>query len=206
MKFKMIDMPFGKLKDKYGNLLFLIVVFFIGLLIGSLIAARTSDTDISYLISIVRSYAIFYIDASISSVLISSFVNNIIFFIAAFITGIMILGFALSVLLIFYKGFSVGFTVGFICALYGYKGLLICVLCLIPQIIITSVTLILSCHKSMQFSLSLFGLFGPGRRNKSDVPDLLHFCISFLFLFLISLSSLIFDVFVSPFFLNILLK
>lgn len=203
MRFKFKDISFGKITERYGMLLFLLLIFLIGLFIGSLTVSGTSEDNKSFLTNTLKSFTVFNTNSSISSILLSSLMNNFIFFFCAFLTGLMVIGFPLSVMLIFYKGFSVGFTIGFICALYGFKGILISAVCILPQILITSITLILACGKAMQFSLSLFSLFSSGRRNKGEIPDILPYCFSVLILFLISLISVLFDAFISPFFLKL---
>lgn len=71
------------------------------------------------------------------------------------ILGLSIIGLPLIVVLIFFKGFMIGFTVGFLVEQFAGKGLLFAILAVFPQNLIAVPALIIAGVAGIAFSLML---------------------------------------------------
>jgi|GEM_PF-6017892 len=197
------DMPVGRIMERYGLLTMFLAAYFMGVFFGSMLSVSLSGEDGIRLAGLIHSLSL--TETAVWPAFISSLQNTVFFLLAVYFCGIMLLGFPLVFLIIFYKGYTVGFAIGFICSVYGFRGLLISFLCVLPQAVITTAALMLAGKKAFDFSFSMFGAYSSKSQKHAQVGHLSQYSLGFLLYLCISLVSLIFDVLVAPFFAKLML-
>lgn len=199
------DMPLGRIIERYGLLSVFVVTYFIGVFFGAALSLSISGEKGMELTGLVKSLSLKGKSPVLWQAFFSSFQNIAFFLLAVFLCGMMLVGFAFLFLVLFYKGYTVGFAVGFVCSVYGFKGLLICLLCILPQALITTAALFLAGKKAFDFSFSMFGIFLSKSQKHAQIEPLSRYCFGFLIYLAVSLGSMPFDMFIAPFFAKMLL-
>lgn len=100
--------------------LFLLAVCFTGITTG-IIIAKNKQADVSELESYISE--IKSTELSIKTVFVKGLLTNLPLFIILNMLGMLVFGFPISTLLLFYKGYAVGFSCGCICLAMGLKGI-----------------------------------------------------------------------------------
>jgi len=86
---------------------------------------------------------------------ISAFNTNGLLLLAIFIGGLSVLSFLISPLVLFYKGFGLGFCISFLLANRAFEGIILIILTVLPQALLLIPLLLLASALSVDFSLSL---------------------------------------------------
>lgn len=199
------DMPVGRIFERYGLFTIFLAAYFIGVFFGSVLSVSLSGEDGIRLTGLLQSLALTGTETAFWPAFVSSLQNTVFFLLAVYLCGMMLIGFVLLFLVLFYKGYTVGFAIGFICSVYGFKGLLISFLCILPQAFITTAALLLAGKKAFDFSFSMFGVFTASSQKHAQIGYLSQYSLGFLLYLAISLASLPFDVLIAPFFAKLLL-
>jgi stage II sporulation protein M len=88
--------------------------------------------------------------------LVGAFMNQVRTAFAIWFLGLTIIGFPLILAVLFYRGFSLGFTVGFLVHQKAGAGILISILSLLPQNLIYIPALLMWAVISLNFSVNIF--------------------------------------------------
>lgn len=113
--------------------------------------------------------------------------------------GVTVVGFLGILPVVFARGFASGFAVGFLVDALGFRGLVLSLFSLFPQLAISIPTLLLAAVAAMSFSRGLFS----ERRSRGFVVDLLGFSLLVGLLVLPLLGASLVEAFVSPVFLRL---
>lgn len=132
----------------------------------------------------------------------NSFANLIIFFFVFFF-GFCAIGVPFILLINAYKGFGFGFTIGIICNIYGFKGLLICLLIIIPQAVLLILLLVKISEISLSYSYSILKSISAGIRTKYELSPILEYSRNCFIIYLFSFFAVIYEVYISPYFIKI---
>lgn len=128
------------IKKERNKLWFIIIIFLIGVILGSLFINFITDSDKSLLIGQVNDYLlsvkklskdVFGFDAFLSYLL-----NNILQLIIIFVLGISMIGVFIVIFIMFFKGFMLGSTLSVMILKYKLKGILGCFLYVFPVMIL----------------------------------------------------------------------
>lgn len=132
--------------------LFVIVLFLVGVIFGTLVFNGTSMDQRSELGNYATGYFSSGGSVSPADIFVSSFIQNIRLAITIWMLGITVVGAPLSLLILFGNGALIGFTIGFLVNQGGWSGFLLVCEAVLPQSIVLIPTLLLLTGCSLIFS------------------------------------------------------
>ena len=187
--------------SKNKLLLFLIFITIISILLGIFFIAVISNDNQELIKSTINSY---FLDINENKIkyfknLWSILTNNLFLILFIWIMGISIIGIIISLILLIYKSFLIGFSFTSILYTYGFKGLISGIIYIFPEIINLFIVFILT-YYSISFSILLFNyLFKKKEYNRIFVRR-------YLKLLVISSLIIIFSTLISTFVIPNLLR
>jgi len=203
LKIKILNSSLRKFYKKHPIAFLLTIIYFLSVIAGIVsknYIGELTEQRIINLFKIVSAY-----NGSISKLDIffyNSFINLIIFFLVFFF-GLCAIGVPFILIINAYKGFGFGFTIGIVCGIYGFKGLLISFLIIIPQAILLILLLVKISEISLSFSYSIFKSISIGARNKYELRPILEYSRNCFIIYLFSFFAVIYEVYISPYFIKI---
>lgn len=181
-----------------------ITIFFIGgILSGSIAVNMMSDVQTQTMLNFLNSFFanIKNIDVDSTTVFYLSISNNLKTAAILCVLGLTIIGLPLILIIIFFRGFVLGYTVGFLIRSMGIKGILFSLLSILPQNILIIPSIISIGVAAMVLSLTII-------RNRlwhytENFSHLLfgYFLYNFTFCTILVLAGLI-EGYVSPVFIR----
>ena len=191
------------MKKKFKNklLLFLIIITIISILLGIFFIAVISNDNQDLVKSTINSY---FLDINENKIqylknLWSILTSNLFLILFIWIMGISIIGIIISLILLIYKSFLIGFSFTSILYTYGFKGVISGIIYIFPEIINLFIVFILT-YYSISFSILLFNyLFKKKEYNRIFVRR-------YLKLLVISSLIIIFSTLISTFVIPNLLR
>lgn len=187
--------------SKNKLLLFLIIITIISILLGIFFIAVISNDNQDLVKSTINSY---FLDINENKIqylnnLWSILTSNLFLILFIWIMGISIIGIIISLILLIYKSFLIGFSFTSILYTYGFKGLISGIIYIFPEIINLFIVFILT-YYSISFSILLFNyLFKKKEYNRIFVRR-------YLKLLVISSLIIIFSTLISTFVIPNLLR
>lgn len=157
MKTKKIANELKKNKYKYT---FLITIIIIGIVSGIILSNILSYNDKKEIGEMVTSYLSSLKDnqnISLSN-LINSSIVNITYVLLIFIFSLSIIGIVLNPILLYFKSFIIGFSIGIMINLYSYKGILFGIFSVFPHQFINIIMYLFLCFYGIKLSIKLFEL------------------------------------------------
>lgn len=204
---KELDKLKVRVTSKKKIIVFLITLFVIGLIAGSLFIVILNDTDKSLVkdsmtsfITNIQNNKLNYKDA-----LISSLGSNLFYVILIWLLGISVIGVPIILFLYFSKAFMLGFSISSILYQYKLKGSLIALFYVFPHHIISifiyTLLLIYALRLSMRLSKTILS------KKSIDFKVIMKQYLSILMIVIIGtiISSLL-EVFVMPHLLSFILS
>lgn len=203
---KLINYLFEIIKKQKYILVFIVITFIIGIIFGSLFLNFISNDDKTLLVNQVETY--FNSIKSLSNdvfginIIPSTVMNNILQITLIFVLGISMIGIILVILIMFFKGFTLGITLSTIIFKYQVKGIIGALFYVFPcYILIISIYIFISffaVNASIKFLKALI---------KKDKLNFKSFLGKYLFSFFISIILIIifsvFDSFITPLLLKL---
>lgn len=147
------------------NRVFLLIISIIFLLAGALFYRLFPSEDITSQIDSILSILS---SAEWKNIFLFFFQADLIFLIISFFIGTSFIGSVLSALPIILKCIFIGYQSGYLYNEYELKGVLFCLVLLIPCYVITTSSLIFACDESIYMSKYLFGTI----TNKNTANDI----------------------------------
>lgn len=132
--------------------LFVMVLFLIGVIFGTLVFNGTSVEQRSELGDYINGYLSNDSNVSSADIFASSFIQNMQLALTIWILGITVVGAPLSLLILFGNGALIGFTIGFLVNQGGWSGFLLVCEAVLPQNILLIPTILLLTSCSLIFS------------------------------------------------------
>ncbi|MEQ8174380.1 MAG: stage II sporulation protein M [Syntrophomonadaceae bacterium] len=182
---------------------FLVVVFLAGAVLGNYKVPGVDTAVKSQLLSLVDQYIQGEMTGSFvgSSVLIQAFINQARLVLAIWFLGLTVIGLPLILGVVFLRGFSIGFTLGFLISEKAGGGVLISLLAILPQNLVYIPLLIVWGVISINFSLQVL------KGAHSGFPGLMRRMVGYtllmlVFLLLFLLGAVI-EAYLSPWLLNL---
>ncbi len=160
---KIINYLTETIKKQKALLIFIIITFLSGLVFGSLFINFISNDDKALLISQVDSFfsSIKALSSDVFGINLfaSNTINNVIQIIFIFVLGISMIGIVAVILIMFFKGFTLGVTLSTIILKYQLKGVIGALLyvfpCMIINILIYVFISFFAVHASIKFLKAL---------------------------------------------------
>ena len=184
---------------------FMILIFIIGIVIGSLAAKTLPDEQKNELVSYLR---IFFqgltqgqdISSDNSGMLASVMFNNAKTIGLMWILGFTIVGIPFVLFLVFTRGFVIGFTVGFLINEYVMKGLLFALVSVLPHNFLAVPAILITGVSATTFSLMLV------KRNVRNKTNLLYESLGYssvcVIMLIVMLVASVIEVYISPVFMK----
>lgn len=185
---------------------FIVVVFILGISFGA-IAVKTVDYStkqnlFNYFNDFMQGYnEIEYDRGSLVSESIKFNLFNI-FMIWAF--GISVIMMPLITLLIFFKGFVLGFTVGFLVSEYSLKGIVLAISAVFFQNVLIIPSYIMAAVMAVSLSIRIIKYYR--NRAKLSFEDFLAYTLEMTMLALITLGGALLETYLSPLLLKLVLR
>jgi stage II sporulation protein M len=135
------------------------------------------------------------------SIFINAFVNQAKTVLAIWFLGLTVIGVPLILVVVFLRGFALGFTVSFLCHEKAGTGILISFLSVLPQNLFYIPFLIIWAVIAVNFSLYILR----GRKNENIplIAGLITYCILLLAIMLVFLAGALVEAYLSPWFLEL---
>ena len=140
-----------------------------------------------------------------NQLLINSFFNNIKLFLMFWILGLTLFGFPLILLLLSFKGFVLGFTIGFVIEELALKGVLFSVLSILPHNLFHIPGLLGIGIISISFSVFMFKNRIKKQRIYNRRGQILTYTITMLLLFILFLIGSLVEAYITPILMKLLL-
>lgn len=193
-------------KDRLPILIFVLVIFILGVSFGA-IAVKTVDYSVkenvfSYFNNFMDGYN--QIEYSQTNLIGESIKFNLINIFIIWAFGLSMFLMPLITILIFFKGFVLGFTVGFLVSEYSFKGILIALAAVFPQNVIIIPIYIISSVMSIYISTKIFKYYRG--QTKIDFEELMIYSLEMFILAGILLMASLVETYLSPLFLKFLLR
>ncbi|MDD2489846.1 MAG: stage II sporulation protein M [Bacilli bacterium] len=130
--------------------------------------------------------------------------SNLIYILIIWLLGISIIGIPVIILLVFCKGYIIGFSIAAIIANYKFIGLLGAFTYIFPHIIIMSIVIILISCYALSISTNL--LRALIKRREINFKNIINrYCLVMLFGIIITVIVSIIEVYISPYLIKIFL-
>ncbi|AXF57808.1 stage II sporulation protein M [Salicibibacter kimchii] len=121
-----------------------------------------------------------------------------------FILGLSVIGSPLILLLLFLKGITIGFTVGFLVYQLGVSGFSLSLVSVLPQNVLIVPVMIIVCVLSVAFSLRLIRQqFVKVAPREPIFPIFIRVCLGMLLLLCVAFIASMIETFVSPMLLEL---
>jgi stage II sporulation protein M len=152
--FSKVKMPAFKNKRLY---LFLLLIFIIGVIFGSIFITILDDSDKASVLSQIGDFfsKIKSNKFDFAEVFKSSVTSNLLYIALVFILGISIIGIPIVIIMLFLKGFMIGFSIASIIAKYKIIGLLGAITYIFPHIIISAIVIFVISYYALKISFSI---------------------------------------------------
>lgn len=189
----------GILFQNQGILGIVLFVFFLGLSIGIFTELLLSSAERENMGAILDLYFLTDLPSGdLPSVFLRSFAINFGLLVILIIAGISVIGFPGILLVLIYKGASLGFSSTLLIETYGAKGVLMVLLTLVPQNIILIPAILIASIISLSLAFSLLAV-GPKGIKKSLISCAGNFIVSYLLVAVFLLLGCFVESFIAPF-------
>lgn len=182
----------------------LIAVVIIGLVFGSLFITILSQDDKTLLTSEISTYFNMIKDNkyNMNAYLFSNF-NNILYAFILWILGISVIGLPIIICMLFYKTFTLAFTVTSLIYHFKIEGMLISFIYIFPHLIINLIIYFILTYYSFNMSLKIIRVIF----NKEDFSVKRHFK-KYAFIFAISIVMLVitasYEAYIMPYIIKLI--
>jgi len=171
------------LREYSSIYLFVVVLFLMGVIFGAVIVNSLSFTqreDLFYYLSQFFGQAAEGEGNAARDLFLQSFFHNSKFIGLIWILGISIIGLPIILIMLFIKGVTVGFTVGFLVNQMGWNGFLLSFVSILPQNLIIIPVFIIMAALSVMFSLRMIRNQFMKKISQPVLPLFFRYVFSFL--------------------------
>ena len=179
--------------------IFLLALFVIGIIVGSLFVTILKDSDKTLITESLNNFFtnVKTLNLKWKSTLITTLLTQISYVIGIWILGISIIGLPLILIIYFSKAFILGFSIGSILLNYNVKGILLSIAYIFPHHIINFFIYTILSIYALSLSIKLFDSLL--HKKKLDFRPILN---KYLFILMVSvvlcITSTLLEVFVMP--------
>lgn len=181
-------------------------VFAIGIIIGAISIKVLNTEQKNNIIVFLNSFFKAMKNDGFDSILIfkQSIIDNFKTIGLMWLTGLIIIGIGIIPIAVMFRGFAIGFTVGFIVNEYGTKGFLFSILGILPQNLFIIPGIISISSVGIAFSLNNIKKRKTKLRYNKINLNIMDYSILILFFSIIVFIGTLIEAFISPIFLRAL--
>ncbi|NLJ84133.1 MAG: stage II sporulation protein M [Halanaerobiaceae bacterium] len=193
------------IRERLPAFTFVTIIFILGISFGA-IAVKTVDYEL-------RQDLFFYFNGFLdgfteieyeqSSLLADSIRFNLFNIFVIWSFGLSMILMPLIIVFLFFKGFLLGFTVGFLVSEYSFKGILMSLAAVFPQNLLIIPVYLISTVMAIYLSLSIYKYYRG--RARIELEDLVVYTLEMAILALILLLASLLETYLSPFLLRFLI-
>ena len=204
-----------KSKTKLSNIIlpnkkinyFVITILLFGIISGSIFLMILNETDKNNTITQIQTFITNLNKNNINTglALKNSLIINYIFILLIWGLGLSIIGILLNIFITYIKGFIIGFSISSILITYKYKGLLMAILYIFPGQLLNIITVCILTIYSIMFTINLIEIIIQKKVKKNN-RFLKKYIIILLFSIIVSFISTIFEVYLFPNILKVIIS
>lgn len=199
---KIIDIIFKDIKKDKNIYISLIIVLLISLVFGMFFITILTIEDKTLLKSHINTYFDTIKSGSISSNLYNNLASNNIGIFILWILGFSIIGLPLIIAILFYKGFSLSFTITSLIYNFRLDGIFFSFIYVFPHLILNLLFYFITTYYSFKLCINLIWIIsGKSKFNFKTLKKYLFILI--ISIFFISLSSL-YETYILPYLIKII--
>lgn len=193
------------ISDNRWQYLLLTLIFLIGLIMGNYKVLNLEAGVKSHLANLLNNYLSQDMPGSLDSraIFLGAFINQARMVFIIWLLGLTVIGFPLILAAIFYRGFSLGFTTGFLIHERAGAGVVITILSILPQNLIYVTFLLIWAVIGINFTIYLVK-----GRNINTLPlgtGLITYTALMVVFLLVFLIGAFIEAYLSPWFLGLVL-
>jgi stage II sporulation protein M len=197
-----------KLPSIYGKrlYLFLLLIFIIGVIFGSIFITILDEQDKNNVLNQMTSFfnQIKANKIDYLSVFKNSITSNLLYIALVFILGISIIGIPVVIIMLFLKGFMIGFSIATIITKYKFIGIIGSLSYIFPHVIISMLIIFAISYYALKLSFSILkAVIEKKTINFSEVINR-YSLIMIISIIIMVISSLI-ETFISPYIIKLFL-
>ena len=194
------------IKENIGIYFIIILFFSIGLAIGGFAIKSLGGADKEELLAYMNSFFKLYSGEKVSglSIFLQSVKNNFFSILIIWVLSLTIIGVPIILIVVGFRGFVLGFSIGFFIEGMGLKGFIFSLIGVIPQNIVYIPCIFLAAAFGLTFSISILkGRKSRGFYNQKN-NNVISYGIIMGIIFLISLIGSTVEGFITPVIIKIL--
>ncbi|MBO8159169.1 stage II sporulation protein M [Thermosyntropha sp.] len=189
------------IKDNLFKYIFIVAVLAIGIFLGNYKSTALEGGVRGYLLELVDNYLDYSLHLEGNELFLKAFLNQAEMLLLIWFLGLTVIGFPLILAVVFFRGFSLGFTTGFLIHEKAGSGVIIALLSVLPQNLVYIPLFIFWAVTAFDFSLYIL------KGNQNQAMPLFRgiFVYTLLLLavlFFLALGALI-EAYLVPWFLSI---
>jgi stage II sporulation protein M len=205
---QLIEFLYEYLRENFGLYFFIILLFILGIVFGAL-AVKALDGEqkaelFNYLELFIQGFDLTPVNEA-GTLLQQSLLGNIKTIGLIWLLGLLVIGLPLVLVILFTKGFALGFTVGFLVYELGWKGLVFGIASVLPPNLFLVPAILLICVAAVSFSLVVIRSRFFTQRH-SLYPQLLAYSLWAVITGSLGILASLVEVYISPGFMNLVTR
>ena len=202
---KYLDKLRNKIKYNKKTMLFLIILVIIGIISGSFLSVILNSNDKQLVQDNIKNFIENIKSFNNINILKNTILINIIMVLGIWILGISVIGLIIVICLVFWKAFTLSFTISGFILTYNLKGLLLAFIYIFPHIIINLLVIMYLGSYALKFSILIIRCIF--NKVNLDLRKLMiiYFKVLIISLFVIIITSL-FEAFITPYLLKFIIS
>lgn len=179
-------------KNIKPNIILLMTLLLIGVLIGTLAFCNMSEDDFNNFSFITQMFIKNKSEQTFLQSLVNSFSTSASLLLICFFLGFSAISQPVEITIPIFRGLGLGASIAYIYVTYGIKGFLISLLLIIPNAVISSISIIIAARESIKMS-NMFTFFAISNNCENNMKSCIKlYLLKFVILFvIIGLSSVI---------------
>ncbi len=197
---------FKQFRDNFIIYFIITVIFIIGIAVGAITIKILNIEQKSDIMLFLNSFFKTIEGNTFEgvSILKQSIIDNFKTIGLIWITGIIIIGLPIIPIVILFRGFAIGFTVGFLINEYGVRGFLFSILGILPHNLLIVPSIISIASIGMTLSINNFKKRDLNIRSNKLYFNIIDYSILIIFFSIFILAGCLIEAYISPIFLRLL--
>lgn len=202
---KLLDKLRNKIKYNKKVMLFLTIIVIIGIISGSFLTVILKSDDKQLIVNNIQDFMNNIKNINNIDILKNTLIINILFLVGIWILGISIIGLFVVVGLVFWKSFTLGFTISSFILTYHLKGLLLAFIYVFPHLITNLLVMMYLGTYAIKFSILLIKCIF--HKVNLDLRSLIIIYLKVLLISLIIVAiTACFEAFITPTFIKYIIN
>ena len=178
---------------KIGFIKIIVILFFVGMLYGSLLVGLGQAQTQEHLAFLTEQFLNKRVDQSIIYTFISSFNSSAIMLLCLFLCGFCAVGQPIALFLPIFHGLGIGVSMSYLYYSQGLKGMLFSIALILPSAIPSTISLVLGTRESVRFSNTIFRSLFPEKYETPKNNGVKLYLLRFVTLVIFNIVSAMID-------------